>query len=253
MRARSILAAAAAAVVLAGTVGCGRSHNGPLSITVFAAASLKETFTDIAQRFEADNPGTSVNLEFAGSSDLVAQLKRGAVADVFAAGDTNTMNDATRAGLLAEVPIDFASNTLAIVVAKHNPQGIGSFTDLNRPGLAVAVCAPVVPCGAAAERIEDSTGVRLHPVSQESSVTDVLAKVISGQADAGLVYITDALGAGDAVAMVPFTQSVGAVNTYSIAVLRDSKHPGLANRFIALVTGDPGRNILTRAGFTKPT
>ncbi len=162
------------------------------------------------------------------------------------------MNTAARAGLLAHVPIDFAANTLTIVVTKGNPHHIGTFADLNRPGLAVALCAAPVPCGSATQRIEDSTGVALHPISQESSVSDVLAKVIHGQADAGLVYVSDALSAGDAVATVPFPQSIAAVNTCSIALLRDSKHAGLANRFIALVTGGAGRNILARAGFAKP-
>jgi molybdate transport system substrate-binding protein len=147
---------------------------------------------------------------------------------------------------------DFASNKLVIVVAPGNPLNIRSFSDLNRDGLSVMACAPLVPCGAAAQRIEDSTGVRLHLTSEESSVTDVLTKVINGQADAGLVYVTDTLAAGNAVRMVQFAQSSGAVNTCSIAVLTHAKNAGLANRFIALVARNRGRHVLSRAGFAKP-
>ena len=186
---------------------------------MFAAASLRETFTDLATRFEADNPGTSVVLTSPAPQNLLAQLTHGAVADAFAAGDTSTMNDAAQVGLLADVPIDFASNRLVIVVAPGNSLNIRSLTDLNRPGVAVVACAPLVPCGSATQRIEDSTGVQLHLIGEECSVTDVLAKVMNGQADAGLVYVTDTLAAGNAVRMVQFAQSSGAVNTCSIAVL----------------------------------
>ena len=185
MSIRSILALAAVAAMLAGASGCS-SHSTPPSITVFVAASLRETFKDLARRFEADNPGTSVVLHFAGSSDLLAQLSHGAVADAFAAGDADIMGIAAHAGLLAAIPIDFASNNLVIVVAPGNPLNIRSFSDLNRDGLSVVACAPIVPCGWAAQRIEDNTGVQLHLMSGDSSVTDVLTKVMNGQADAGL-------------------------------------------------------------------
>ncbi len=251
MSIRSILALAAVAAMLAGASGCS-SHSTPPSITVFVAASLRETFKDLARRFEADNPGTSVVLHFAGSSDLLAQLSHGAVADAFAAGDADIMGIAAHAGLLAAIPIDFASNNLVIVVAPGNPLNIRSFSDLNRDGLSVVACAPIVPCGWAAQRIEDNTGVQLHLMSEESSVTDVLTKVMNGQADAGLVYVTDALAAGNAVRMVQFAQSSDAVNICSIAVLANARNAGMANRFIAVVAGNDGRDVLSRAGFAKP-
>jgi molybdate transport system substrate-binding protein len=114
------------------------------------------------------------------------------------------------------------------------------------------VCAAQVPCGSAAERVEQATKVTLNPVSEESSVTDVLNKVTTGQADAGLVYVTDARGAGDKVTAVPFPESAGAVNTYPIAVLKQSKIPGLARKFLDLVTGEAGQKVLSAAGFAKP-
>ncbi len=228
------------------------SETGGVSLTVFAAASLTKSFTEIGERFRTENPGTGIEFSFAGSSDLVTQLTQGAVADVFASADTNNMDKAAQAGLLAGAPVDFASNTLTIVVAPGNPKKIASFRDLAQPGLLVAVCAPQVPCGAAARRVEQATGVALDPVSEESKVTDVLTKVIGGQADAGLVYVTDAQGAGDKVTAVAFPESGRAVNTYPIAVLKQTKNPEMARKFVAIVTGEAGRSVLDAAGFSKP-
>lgn len=252
---------------LAGTLslillaGCG-SPSGPTpsdtaagpadSITVFAAASLKSAFTEIAQRFETDNPGVAVEFSFAGSSDLVTQLTHGAHADVFASADIRNMDKAAQAGLLDGAAVNFASNTLTIVVNPGNPKGIKSFADLADPTLSVVICAPPVPCGAATQRVEQATGVTLSPVSEESSVTDVLNKITTGQADAGIVYVTDAAGAGDKVTAVSFPEAAGAVNTYPIAVLGQSQSKDLARRFVDLVTGEVGQKVLTTAGFAKP-
>ena len=115
---------------------------------------------------------------------------------MFASADTNNMTKAVDAGLVAGEPVDFATNTLTIVTPPGNPKGIASFADLAKPGTTVVVCAPQVPCGSATEKVEKATGVTLAPVSEESAVTDVLGKITSGQADAGLVYVTDAEGRG---------------------------------------------------------
>jgi molybdate transport system substrate-binding protein len=219
---------------------------------VFAAASLKKTFTEIGERMTTDNPGTDVEFSFAGSSDLVTQLTNGAPADVFAAADTKNMDKVKQANLLSGDPVNFASNTLTIVTAPGNPKHIASFKDLAQPGLLVVVCAPQVPCGSATQKVEDATGVKLSPVSEESQVTDVLNKVTSGEADAGLVYVTDALAAGDKVTAVAFPESSGAVNTYPIAVLKQTKNPDLAKKFVDLVNGEAGQKILSAAGFAKP-
>jgi len=235
--------------------GCGSSVQPAAEqqkIMVFAAASLKKTFTDIGEQFKTENPGDSVEFSFAGSSDLVTQLTQGAQADVFASADTKNMDKAAQAGLLAGDPVNFASNTLTIAVAPGNPKKLASFKDLTQQGLNVVVCAPQVPCGSATQKVEQATGVTLTPVSEESSVTDVLNKVTTGQADAGLVYITDAKGAGDKVADVPFPEAAGAVNTYPIAVLKESKNPELARKFVDLVAGEAGQKVLSAAGFAKP-
>jgi molybdate transport system substrate-binding protein len=221
-------------------------------IVVFAAASLKKSFTDIGEQFKTESPGVSVEFNFAGSSDLVTQLTQGAQADVFASADTKNMDKAAQAGLLAGDPVNFASNTLTIAVAPGNPRKIASLKDLEQPGLNVVVCAPQVPCGSASQKVAQATGVELKPVSEESSVSDVLNKVTTGQADAGLVYVTDAIGAGDKVTAVAFPEAASAVNTYPIAVLKESQNAALAHKFVDLVTGEQGQNVLSAAGFVKP-
>lgn len=248
-----VVAAASATALLAGCSGSNTDTATPTGdITVFAAASLKATFTQLGERFAKDNPGAYVTFSFAGSADLVTQLTQGAPADVFASADEKNMAKATDAGLVAGDPVDFASNTLTIVTPPGNPKGIASFADLARPGTAVVVCAPQVPCGSATEKLEKATGVTLTPVSEESAVTDVLGKVTSGQADAGLVYVTDAAGAGDEVTAVPFPESSGAVNTYPIALLKDSTKAATARKFVDLVTGPEGQRVLAAAGFAGP-
>ncbi|WP_371306572.1 molybdate ABC transporter substrate-binding protein [Rhodococcus zopfii] len=222
------------------------------TITVFAAASLKATFTELGTLFESAHPGTTVEFNFAGSSDLVAQLTQGAPADVFASADTANMDKAVAAGVVSGDPANFATNTLTIVTEPGNPKGITSFADLAGTGLSVVVCAPQVPCGNATTRIETATGLDITPVSEESSVTDVLGKVTSGQADAGLVYVTDAKGAGDKVTAVPFLESSDAVNTYPVALLEESQNPELSSKFLEYVTGDEARTVFAEAGFGAP-
>jgi molybdate transport system substrate-binding protein len=227
----------------------GRPAN--TAIVVFAAASLKPTFTQLTGKFQTDNPGATIDFDFAGSSDLASQLTQGAAADVFASADSAQMDIVAKAGLTVTAPVNFASNTLVIVTVPGDPEQIHSFADLTRPGLKVVVCQQPVPCGAATQRIEDNTGVHLHPVSEEPSVSDVLTKVTSGEADAGLVYITDARNAGNKVTTVRFPESVGAVNVYPIAVLKRAAQRALAQKFVDLVTGATGQKVLNQAGFAK--
>ena len=221
------------------------------TLTVFAAASLKATFTEIGTSFQTENPGSTVTFNFAGSSDLVTQLTAGAPSDVFASADTNNMTKATTANLVSGTPVNFASNILTIVTPPGNPAGITGFADLANPDVSVVVCAPQVPCGAAAATVETNTGVEITPVSEENSVTDVLGKITSGQADAGLVYVTDAKNSGDKVLEVPFPEAAAVVNVYPIASLSAATQPELATEFVDLVTGPEGQQVLAAAGF-KP-
>lgn len=227
-------------------------HPEAESIVVFAAASLKPAFTQIAGQFKSDNPNAGVDFDFAGSSELATQLTQGATADIFASADGAQMDTVTKMGLTASNPVNFASNTLVIVTAHGDPNQIKSFADLAKPGLKVVVCQQPVPCGAATERVEDKTGVRLNPVSEESDVSDVLTKVTSGEADAGLVYATDALNADDKVTAVTFPESAGAVNIYPIALLKSALQPALAQKFVDLVAGETGQKVLAQAGFARP-
>jgi len=220
------------------------------TLTVFAAASLQATFTQIGTIFQTENPGSTVTFNFAGSSDLVTQLTAGASADVFASADTNNITKATTANLVSGTPVNFATNILTIVTPPGNPAGVTSFADLAKPGLNVVVCAPQVPCGAATATVEKNTGVTLTPVSEENSVTDVLGKVTSGQVDAGLVYVTDAKNAGDKVTEVTFPEAAVVVNVYPIATLTAATQPALATKFVDLVVGPEGQQVLAAAGFT---
>lgn len=260
MRRIGIVAGVVSTMLAAALVGCGSKSPSPPSTTsqapgrvvVFAAASLRSAFTRISQQFTTQNPGRNVEFEFAGSSELATQLTQGATADVFASADTAQMDMVATAGLLAAGPAKFASNTLVIVTAPGNPKKVATFADLARTGLGVVICQTPVPCGAATQRVEDSTGVRLDPVSEEQSVTDVLNKVTTGQADAGVVYVTDARSAGDKVTTVNFPEAAGAVNVYPIAVLKNAPQRALAQKFVAVVTGETGQQILAQSGFAKP-
>jgi molybdate transport system substrate-binding protein len=257
-----VLLAAAAVVTLAGcSAGTPAATSTPTNgeaatlsgeITVFAAASLTGTFTDMAAAFEDANPGTSIALNFAGSSDLVTQITEGAPADVFASADTKNMTKLADAGLLAGDSVDFATNVLTIAVPPGNPADIVTFADLAGADVKTVVCAPQVPCGAATEAVETASGVTLTPVSEESSVTDVLGKVASGEADAGLVYVTDIAAAGDAAEGIPFDESAEAVNTYPIAQVGESANAELGAAFIDYVTGPDGQAVLNAAGFGAP-
>lgn len=235
-----------------GTADSNPSNALSGNITVFAAASLKAPFTQLASDFEHAHPGTRINLSFAGSSDLVTQIAAGAPADVFASADATNMAKLSEAGLAASSPANFASNTLEIVVPPSNPASISTFADLARQGVKVVICAPQVPCGIAAKAVEESTKTPLAPVSEESSVTDVLGKVTSGEADAGLVYVTDVLAAGNKVKGIKFPESKTAINAYPIATVATSPNKDLANTFTKFVAGPEGRKVLTDAGFGTP-
>lgn len=235
-----------------GTSGSSVPTGGDSTVVVFAAASLRATFTELGEEFEAAHPGTTVTFSFAGSSDLVTQIQGGAPADVFASADTRTMDELTADSLLAGTPVTFATNTLTIAVPPDNPAKITGFADLTGAGVQVVVCAPEVPCGAATHQLERAAGGELAPVSEESSVTDVLNKVATGEADAGLVYVTDVSGSGGRVTAVDVPESASVVTTYPIAVLGRSANPGPAQDFVDLVVSERGRRVLADAGFGRP-
>lgn len=248
-------ATAAAVALLAGLSGCGSDDSGAeaeeTTVTVFAAASLAGAFEELGEEFEDDHEGVEVEFNFAGSSDLVSQIQGGAGADVFASADEANMEKLTAESLVG-TPETFATNVLEIAVPPGNPAGVATLRDLTKPGLNLVICAPVVPCGAAAQRVAESAGIIFKPVSEEQSVTDVLNKVISAEADAGLVYVTDVKAAGDDVGGIEFPESADVVNVYPIGVVNDSENADLAAEFMQLVLGDDGQSVLAEFGFGKP-
>lgn len=247
------ITALAGLALLLPLASCGQSGDDDseetVTLQVFAAASLTDTFTEIGEKFEAENDGVKVEFSFGGSSDLVTQIQQGAPADVFASADEANMEKATDDDLVDGEPIDFASNTLQIVTPPGNPAGVEDLSDLASDDVDVVVCAPEVPCGSATQKVADAADIEINPVSEESQVTDVLGKVTAGEADAGLVYVTDATGAGDDVEAIDFPEAEDAVNIYPIATLADSKNADVAKDFVDFVTGSEGQGILADAGF----
>lgn len=255
------VAAVLTALALLGPTGCGGA--GPTSqpagdgaisgaVTVFAAASLTESFTRIGRDFEAANQGVTVTFSFAGSSALANQINQGAPADVFAAAAPANMATVTGAGNGDGEPATFVRNRLVIAVPKGNPDAVTGLSDLTRPDAKVALCAEQVPCGAAARTALDSAGVALTPVTLEQDVKAALAKVRLGEVDAALVYRTDVRAAADEVDGVEFPESAAAMNDYPILVLRDAPNKSAARAFVEYVLSDAGRGVLTSAGFQAP-
>jgi len=261
------LAAVAAASTL--LTGCGSSSSGSGSgsstsaasgsssaalsgqITVLAAASLTESFTAIGKAFEAAHPGTKVVFSFGASSTLATQITAGAPADVFASASTKNM-DAVVAAKAATDPKPFAKNVLEIAVPPANPANIAQLSDLAKPGVKVVLCAEAVPCGAGARTVFANAKITVTPVSNEADVKATLSKVTLGEADAGIVYVTDVLAAGAKVKGITIPADVNASTTYPIAALSVSKSPDLAKAFVDEVLSADGATALTGAGFEKP-
>lgn len=232
----------------AATAGASGTVSG--EITVFAAASLQDSFEEIAKDFKADNPDASVTFDFEGSQDLVSALAEGSAADVLATANSSTMKDAADQDLVGE-QTEFATNALTLIVPKGNPAGItGLDSSLDHADL--VICAPEVPCGAATVKLEKDLGVTLDPVSEEQKVTDVRGKVESGEADAGIVYATDAKDAGDAVETVALPAN-DVINHYPIAVTKDAKNAAAAQAFVDYVLSRSGQTVLQGTyGFGAP-
>ncbi|MEU9354558.1 molybdate ABC transporter substrate-binding protein [Streptomyces griseoloalbus] len=231
----------------------GSATDGPTgTVTVFAAASLQESFTTLGERFEKEHPGTEIAFNFGGSDALAAGIDNGAPADVFAAASPKTMELVTDRGHTAGSPSTFVRNRLQIATVPGNPHGIDSLEDLEARGLKVVLCDRTVPCGAAARTALEAGGVALTPASYEQDVKSALTKVELKEADAAVVYRTDVKAAGDKVEGVEFPESAEAVNDYPIAQLDNAPNPSAARAFVALVKSPEGQKVLGEAGFLKP-
>lgn len=230
----------------------GGGHRPTGTVTVLAAASLTEAFTTLGRRFEAQHPGTKVAFGFAASSELATQVQNGAPADVFASASPTTMAEVSDAGDIAGTPTVFARNTLEIAVPAGNPARVRGLADFARKSLTIALCAPEVPCGAAATKVFEIAKVTPRPDTLEADVKATLSKVTLGEVDAALVYRTDVRAAGGKVEGIAFPEAAQAVNDYPIAVLANAPNPEAARAFVALVRSAGGRAVLTRAGFRSP-
>ena len=222
-------------------------------ITVFAAASLADSFTGIGDAFTKANPDAKVTFSFDASSALVTQITQGAPADVFASADTANMDKLTTAGLNGSEPVIFAKNVLAIIVPKGNPKGITGVADLAKPDVKVVLCAQEVPCGKYSQQILTSANVAVTPVSYAENVKGVVTPVTAGEADAGIVYITDVLAAGDKAEAVDIPADINVVATYPIASVKASTKQDVDQAFIDFVLGSEGQAILKEYGFLPPS
>jgi len=221
------------------------------TLTVFAAASLTETFTQLGDRFMAAHPGLTVTFNFGGSSALAAQIVSGAPADVFAAASPATMRTVVDAGDDANEPEVFARNTLEIAVPPDNPAHITGLSDFTRPELTIALCAPEVPCGAAAQQVFTAAGLVPAPDTLEPDVKSALSKVELGEVDGALVYKTDVIAAAGRVRGIEFPEASGAVNDYPITVLTKATNSAAAAAFVELVRSPDGQQALAAAGFAS--
>jgi molybdate transport system substrate-binding protein len=261
---RSLGVAALAALAAVSLVGCGSDDKAPAGgsessaaavkgdVTVFAAASLTEAFTELGKKFESDHPGTKVTFNFAGSSALSKQIDDGAPADVFASAAPKNMDEVTDAGGASGNPTIFVRNKLMIAVPAGNPGGIKGLADFGDASKKIALCAPEVPCGAAAEKALGAAGITAKPDTLEQDVKAVLTKVSLGEVDAALVYTTDVKAAGDKVEGIDFPEADKAINDYPIVALKNAPNAEGAKAFVDLVLSADGEAVLTKAGFEKP-
>ena len=235
-------------------VACGSTPPGvqalpPSTLTVFAAASLQPPFERIAAQLRSDDRITTT-FNFAGTQTLTSQLTQGARADAFASADTAHMKIAQDAGLLAAPAQIFAHNRLEIAIARGNPKGIHTLADLARPGVVVVLADPSVPAGKYAQQALAKAGVSVKPKSLELQVTAVLSKVALGEADAGIVYVSDVVTSGQVDGVeIPDSQNV--IADYPIATIKGAGNPAGAHTFITFVLSAQGQAIMFGAGFEK--
>ncbi|MFL6138480.1 MAG: molybdate ABC transporter substrate-binding protein [Frankiaceae bacterium] len=232
--------------VSAASTSSGRLHG---TVVVLAASSLTDAFTTIARRFEAAHSGVTVRLGFGGSDSLAAQIEQGAPADAYAAASTTTMATVTGAGDAVGQPASFATNQLEIAVPRDDPARVRSLADTTRSGVKLALCAPAVPCGAAAQKAYAASDLVPRPVTLEQDVRSVLTKVELGEVDAGMVYRTDVIAAGGRVRGVPLTGAARVLTTYQVVEVRTGGNHAAGQAFVAYVRSREAQRVLSAAGF----
>lgn len=263
-KSRASLLAAICAVVLMAGAGCGTDDGGGQerpspsdkavagNATVFAAASLTESFTELKVMFESAHPDATITLNLGPSSGLAAQILEQGGADAFASADQSNMKKVTDTGVIEGDPVVFIKNRLQIVVAPGNPKGIKGLSDLVKSSLKVVLAAPQVPVGKYAREALDKAGLTVKPVSEAVDVKGVVGPVTLGEADAGIVYASDVKAAGDKAAGVDIPDDQNVIAEYPIGVFKDSPNHEVALKFVDLVLSDEGREVLTGNGFISP-
>ncbi|MEQ8763224.1 MAG: molybdate ABC transporter substrate-binding protein [Planctomycetota bacterium] len=239
-------------LVLAVLPGCEDSSAGTETTMVFAAASLTESFQELAKEFESEHPGTKIDLNFAGTPQLVVQIREGAPVDVFASADEANMQRIVDTGETLSPPVLFARNRLTIVTVKGNPKGIRGLADLAREDVRVVLCGPEVPAGRYARQALDKASVAVESLSDEPSVKAVVSKVHLAEVDAGVVYVTDATSAKDQVDSVAIADEHDVFGNYPIVLLGAGANRSGGEAFIAFVRSEAGQAILKRYGFQSP-
>jgi molybdate transport system substrate-binding protein len=256
----TLAVAGLAAVAVAGCGSSGGSSSSSSgsnsssstgSITVFAAASLMGSFTQLGKQFEAARKGDTVKFSFGPSSGLATEITSGAPADVFASAAPANMDQVVKAGD-ASNPQDFAKNKAEVAVPPDNPGKVTSVKDLAKSSVKVALCQPQVPCGVVAAQVFKNVGITVKPVTQQPDVKSVLTQVETGNVDAGMVYVTDVMAAGSKVKGVTIPASDNATTLYPIATISSSKHKSIAQAFVSYVLSPTGQQVLASAGFEKP-
>jgi molybdate transport system substrate-binding protein len=257
-RAAAIAASAVASLALAACTSPAGQHEPGTggstpqgSITVFAAASLREVFTTLGDAYMSTHPNTEITFSFGPSSGLATQIVDGAPADVFASASTKTMDTVVQAGL-ASTSTRFARNSMAIATPTSATVPVTSLEDLAKPGVKVAVCAADVPCGTAADKLFSANQLAVTPVTREVDVKSVLSKVQLGEVDAGIVYVTDVKAAGDAVVGIDIPAGQNVTTDYPIAVLKHGAENSVADSFVSYVLATDNLQVLLDAGFTAP-
>lgn len=249
-RSAAALAVVVGPVLAVAVAGCG-GGSGSASVTlhVFAASSLQQTFTTLGATFEKQHPGTKVDFSFGASDALATQINQGAPADVVATASTKTMDQ-----IASKVSsrTDFATNTMEIAVPSKNPAHITGLSDLAKPSVKVAVCQAAVPCGVVAAQVFANAHLTVRPVTEEVDVKSVLTKVSLGEVDAGIVYVSDVKTAGSSVEGITIPTADNATTTYPIAVVKGTTRSSLAKDFADLVEGTTGQKVLARNGFAAP-
>ena len=241
------------ALVVLASVSCGGSGTSsakPVTITVGAAASLTAAFEDLGAAFAAANPDVTVEFSFGASGDVARQIGEGAPIDVFASADAKNMDKVVASSGVSAEPVVFATNSLQIIVGAGNPKAITGIDDLARRDVLVVACSPDVPIGKYTQQVLDAVGVTVKPVSLEENVKGIVSKVTLGEADAGVVYRTDVLAAGDAAVGVDIPANVNVTARYPIAALKSAS--AAARDFVAFVLSDAGQAVLQRFGFGAP-